>query len=191
MKPLIIIVYILISILYIGNYFNNQNVSYAFDEPSSSFKSSSTNNSIVNLEGISSIKSGNIDIYEKNGSNPSEPIHTIYTSEDGSWSFTELFNVGVHDLDFIGVDNTSVVSATISIVVDIEDEQYISNINIDPSSDEIKFDLTSFNVPKGRSNSCSSCHSQHSAKAVNLLNEDSSSSIAECVWKLINTTTSP
>jgi predicted CXXCH cytochrome family protein len=194
MRPTIIILCIFLSLLLIGNYFDYQNVSYAYDEASStgSLLTDETDENIssstmINLEGKTSVLSSDIEIFEVNASNPTEPILTITTSEDGSWTFSRSFEVGIHDFKFIG----SGISATISIMVDFEKEQYISNIVLDPDSEDINFHLSSLNIPINRSNSCSSCHNLHEAEVPKLLNTNASSSIAECVWKLLNTTTSP
>jgi predicted CXXCH cytochrome family protein len=191
MRPTIIILCIFLSLLLIDNYFDYQNVSYAYNEASSTGSLLTDENisspTMINLEGKTSVLSSNIDIFEVNDSIPTEPILNITTSEDGSWTFSKSFEVGIHALKFIG----SGISATISIVVDLEEEQYISSIVLDPDSEDINFQLSSLNIPINRSNSCSSCHNLHEAEVPKLLNTNANSSIAECVWKLLNTTTSP
>jgi predicted CXXCH cytochrome family protein len=193
MKLWIIILCIFLSIVFVGNYFDYQNISYANEQTTTSDESNpiQETSTLILLNGQLTIvpENSNIVVFEINKDNSEAQIETITPDTNGFWNFSKAFNdVGEYTFKFVASSDST--TAYVSIVIDKEGEQYISKIIKNQQDNKfISFDLSTFNVPIGRSNSCNSCHNLHvSQDPDHLRNDIAITSTAKCVLELLSTT---
>jgi predicted CXXCH cytochrome family protein len=195
MKRWIIISCIFLSILTVGVYFDSRDISYAIEPVISNEEPTApreTTTSVL-ISGILTLvpeSANTIDITEIREDGTEIFIETITPELDGSWTFSKSFTeIGEYSFKFLDTNSST---ATVSIVIDREGEQYISRIHKELESSFGSFELITFNVPIGRSNSCNSCHNLHVSHDPDYLRNDTAiSSIAQCILDLLPQPTSP